>query len=117
MKGRTKGILGAGIVAAVLLIAGVFFLLERRRLARMTAEAPAEVTGVSVERRRRRMRNETRTFVSYRFNVGGQWIQDSSDKGGDQRATYRPGAPLKVCYNPSKPEESEIFTPDHQCGK
>ncbi len=109
------------IVAVVIVVAGsvaiVAFWAEKRRLGRLTAEAPAQVTNVTVESRRKRMRTETRTRVSYSFNAGGRTIQDWGEKNGDQRATYSPGAPLKVCYNPSDPDESEIFTPDHKCGQ
>lgn len=119
MSRRT--VLIAVVVAAVLLLAGVFYWLNRRRQARLTAEAPAEVTSVYVERNRRRTgntrRTDTDTKISYRYVVGGRTLEGSYTKDGDQSASFRAGAPAKVCYNPARPEESEVFTPAHVCGK
>lgn len=116
-----RAIVVAVVIAGVLVLAGVFYWLNRRRLARLTAEAPAHVTSVYVERNRRRTgnsrRTDTETKVSYRYTVGGRTLQGSYSKDGDQSAAFRAGVPAKVCYNPSKPEESEVFTPDHVCGR
>jgi hypothetical protein len=117
---RHKAIIAAA-VAAVLLLAVVFYWLHKRRLARLTAEAPAQVTSVYVERNRRRSgnsrRTETETKITYRYAVGGRTLEGSSTKDGDQSAALRAGARTKVCYNPSAPDESEVFTPDHVCGR
>jgi hypothetical protein len=122
---RSKKVLVVGIIIAVLAIASLFFWLNKRRLARLTAEAPAEVLGVNLERNRRTTRNsngrrrsgtDTETDISYRFTAGGKLITASTSKEGDVTGTYKTGAPAKVCYNPSNPEESEVFTPEHKCG-
>jgi hypothetical protein len=112
-----RTILIAGTVAAVLLVAAVSFWFTRKRVARLTAKAPASVTSVSLDRGSRKKRFDTDTRVSYRYVVGGRTLDGAFTKNGDQRSTFKAGMSAKACYNPSKPEESEVFKPDHRCGR
>lgn len=121
-----KVLIVLGIIITVVAIAGLVLWLDRRRLGRLTAEAPAQVLSVTLERnrrttrnanRRRRSRTDTETDISYRFAAGGRSITGSTSKEGDETGTYRAGMQAKACYNPSNPEESEVFTPDHKCGR
>ena len=124
--------LGIAIAGVIVLVAGVIVAVivwrDRRRLARLTAEAPAEVLNVDVishtsnsgvgnaNGRRRRHRTTHETDITYRYAVGGGTIVGTTSKAGDVHQTFRVGRPAKVCYNPAQPEESEVFPPDHKCG-
>jgi hypothetical protein len=112
-----RTILIAGTIAAILCVAAIFFWLTRQRLARLTAEAPASVTSVNLDTGSRKKRFDTDTRISYRYVVGGRTLDGAYTKNGDQRSVFRVGMSAKVCYNPARPEESEVFTPDHRCGR
>lgn len=99
-------------------------------LARLTAEAPAQITAVSLDRgrrttttttgnrnRRRKRTGDTETDIRYRFTVNGRPYDGATEKDGDQTSTYKTGMAAKVCYNPSDPEESEVFPSSHTCGR
>jgi len=98
-------------------------------LARLTAEAPARVTTVSLDRGRRtrtgnrnrrhtrRTSENTETDISYQYSVNGKTFDGTTEKDGDQTSTFKVGVAAKVCYNPSNPEESEVFPRGHACGK
>jgi len=103
---------------------------DKQRLAGMTAEAPAEVLSVDVisdksntKRRirnnsnRRRTRTTHETVVDYRFAASGGMIEATTEKSGDVHQNFKVGMAAKACYNPSQPDESEVFPANHQCGK
>jgi FtsZ-interacting cell division protein ZipA len=120
-----KTLIVVGIIIAIVAVVGFFFWLNKKRLARLTAEAPAEVLSVTLERNRttrnsngrRKNRTDTETDIRYRFAVEGKPIAASTSKSGDVTGTYKVGMQAKACYNPSNPAESEVFAPDHKCGQ
>jgi hypothetical protein len=97
---------------------------------RLTAEAPAEITSVVLDRDRKttrrrsgsnnRRRTTTKTTyetdISYRYIVNGQVYNGETEKDGDMTGTYRNGSRVKVCYNPAQPDESDVFETGHRCG-
>src|SRR3712207_2724270 len=125
-----RTLVGIGITVAIVLFCGVVVALlvrqNRQRRARLTAEAPAEILNVDVvtdttrrassANRRRSGRTTHETVIDYRFDAGGRTVRGTTDKSGDVHKDYKVGGPAKACYNPSNPEESEVFTADHECG-
>ena len=127
-----------GVVAGVVIlfaIYGVVLLvrgaLEARRRAKLTAEAPAVVAAVNVTSRTNRSNRSVvsqQTDITYRYAVGGRIIEAKTTKDGrlvgtkrelwakGQAEGFEPGMRAKACYNPSQPEESQIFMPGHKCG-
>ena len=97
---------------------------------RLTAEAPAEITSVVLDRDRkttrrrsgsnnRRRTKTTTTYetdIEYRYTVNGKVYDGVSEKDGDLTGSFRSGASVKVCYNPAQPEESDVFENNHRCG-
>ncbi len=97
---------------------------------RLTAEAPAEITSVVLDRDRKttrkrsgsnnRRRTTTKTSyetdITYRYTVNGQVYNGESEKDGDVTGRFRAGSPVKVCYNPAQPDESDVFESGHRCG-
>ncbi|HEV2765429.1 MAG TPA: DUF3592 domain-containing protein [Pyrinomonadaceae bacterium] len=108
------------VFALVAALAVFFFVRRRNQLARLTAEAPAQVVSVSVDTDRSRANNRSRTRhttrVSYSYTVNGSALTGQTSKSGDVRSSYEQGRPVKVCYEPARPENSEIFTADYKCG-
>lgn len=109
------------IFILILSVAAFFFIRRRNQLARLTAEAPAQVLSVSVDTDRTRTNNRSRTRettrISYRYTVNGAALNGQTSKSGNVRSSYEGGRPVKVCYEPSRPENSEVFTADHKCGE
>jgi len=97
---------------------------------RLTAEAPAEITSVVLDRDRKitrrrsgsnnRRRTKTKTTyetdIEYRYTVNGKAYDGVSEKDGDVTGSFRTGSSAKVCYNPSQPNESDVFENNHRCG-
>jgi hypothetical protein len=96
----------------------------------LTAEAPAEITSVFLDRdwktsRRRSGSNNRRrtkttttyeTDIAYRYTVNGKVYEGETEKDGDLTGNFRTGSTAKVCYNPSKPDESDVFENSYRCG-
>ena len=95
----------------------------------LTAESPAEITGVVLDRDTKTSRRKTssnkkkkkttttvETEIDYRYTVNGKTYEGYTEKDGDVQHAFRSGAQAVVCYNPSNPEESDIFTAGHKCG-
>jgi hypothetical protein len=109
------------VLSAVLLgVAGFVYVRRRNRLARLTAEAPAQVLSVSVDTDRTRSKSGSRTRhktrIAYRYTVNGAALTGETSKSGDVKSSYEGGRPLKACYEPGHPENAEIFTADYECG-
>lgn len=97
---------------------------------RLTAEAPAEITSVVLDRDRKinrrrssasnRRRKTTKTTyetdISYRYTVNGKVYDGETEKDGDVTGSFRVGASVKACYNPAQPDESDVFEGSHRCG-
>jgi hypothetical protein len=120
----------AAVIMVVLLVvvigAGIFFSIQRHQwLATLTAEAPAQVLEVKVvSRDRNRNQNINRpssptysTRITYRFQANGRTIETEWTKSDDVSDEYTVGGRAKVCYNPSNPDENEIFTLSYRCGQ
>lgn len=113
-----KVALVAVVVLVAVALAVLVYVRRRDQLARLTAEAPAKVVSVSVnnDRARGNDRSRERTVISYTYAVGGQDLNGRSTKGGDVSGRYRIPAPVKVCYDPKDPYNSEIFEAEYRCG-
>lgn len=102
-----------GILAgvAVLVLAITFF--EGRRLAKLTASAPGQVTRVVVQTDSET--DEASTIVHFTFAVNGQTLSDQSTKGGDVSDVFLQGAAITVCHDPAKPADTEVYEVGHPC--
>jgi ABC-type glycerol-3-phosphate transport system substrate-binding protein len=95
----------------------------------LTAETTGQVTRVALDRdtktvKRKTSSNKTKkttktsveTEVDYRYTVNGKTFEGYSEKDGDVQRDFPGGAPVTVCYNPSNPEESDVFAAGTKCG-
>ncbi|HEY0050501.1 MAG TPA: DUF3592 domain-containing protein [Pyrinomonadaceae bacterium] len=95
---------------------------------KLTAESTAQITRVAIDRdtktsRRKTSSNKKRktttsveTEIDYRYTVGGKTYEGYSEKDGDVQRDFPSGAQVVVCYNPSNPEESDVFAGGYKCG-
>ena len=95
----------------------------------LTAQAPAEITRVVLDRdtktkKKKTSSNKTKTTTStsyeteidYRYTVNGQSYEGYSEKDGDMQRDYAVGRQAIVCYNPQNPSESDVFPAGQRCG-
>lgn len=95
----------------------------------LTGETAGQITGVAIDRDTKTSRRKTssnknkkktttsiETEIEYRYTVGGKSYDGYAEKDGDVQRQFQGGSPVVVCYNPSKPEESDVFTGGHKCG-
>lgn len=95
----------------------------------LTAESTAEVTRVALDRdtktskkktssnkKKKTTKTSVETEIDYRYTVGGKTFEGYAEKDGDLQRDFQPGAKVVVCYNPSNPEESDVFSAGHKCG-
>jgi hypothetical protein len=107
------------VVLIVAIVAGAIalgiYLMQREedRLARLTAQSPAQVTAVSV--RIDQESGEESTVIDYSFAAGGRTLQDQSTQSGNLREPFARGAAVVACYDPADPTESEVFPAGHSC--
>jgi hypothetical protein len=104
------------IIAAMIGTAAAGSVLLKReeaRVATLTAEAPAEITEVSV--RTDQDTGVDTTVIDYRFAVAGEVLTDRSSKPGNLRDQFPKGSRAKACYDPAKTAESDIFPAGHVC--
>jgi hypothetical protein len=94
----------------------------------LTAETTGQIARVAIDRdtktsRRKTSSNKTKkttktsveTEIDYRYTVGGKTYEGYSEKDGDVQRDFPSGGQAVVCYNPSNPEESDVFASGYKC--
>lgn len=123
---RPSKLVGCVISAVLIVVIGVaglgtyfYFKWQReQRLARLTSEAPAQVLEVNVtSSKRRRSTRSYSTHITYRFVANGRTIETEYTKSDDVSGDFGVGRRAKVCYDPAKPDDNEIFTLSYRCGQ
>lgn len=95
----------------------------------LTGEAQGQVKSVVLDRDRKTKTRKTssnkkrkttttsyETEIEYSYSVNGKNYEGYSEKDGDVQRDFPSGASVVVCYNPSNPEESDVFTSGTKCG-
>lgn len=95
----------------------------------LTAETTGQVKSAVIDRdtktsKRKTSSNKTKkktttsieTEIEYSYSVNGTNYNGYSEKDGDVQRNFQSGAPVTVCYNPSNPEESDVFASGTKCG-
>ena len=113
----------------VIAAAAVLLVINFGCSSKLTAESTAEITRVALDRdtktsRRKTSSNKTKrkttttveTEIDYRYAVNGKTYEGYAEKDGDVQRDFQNGVRVVVCYNPSKPEESDVFASGHKCG-
>ena len=110
------------ITIAVIGMASYFaYRSDERRRTRLTAEVPAEIVEVYVNRSRnneeaRPGRIESMR-ISYRYVLDGEIFARTTTVSSMAGKEFKVGGPAKVCYNPANPNEAELFQVNHKCGE
>ena len=95
----------------------------------LTAESTGEITRVVLDRdtktskrktssnkKKKKTTTSVETEIDYRYTVNGKTYEGYAEKDGDVQRDFQSGSQAVVCYNPSNPDESDIFTAGHKCG-
>jgi nucleoside-specific outer membrane channel protein Tsx len=105
-----------------------FALMNFACSSKLTAETTGQITGVAIDRdtktskrktssnKRKKTTTSVETEIEYRYTVGGKSYDGYAEKDGDVQRSFQTGSSVVVCYNPSKPEESDVFTSGTKCG-
>ena len=122
MKRDSIIIMVGAVVLALLASASYFaFLSDERRRNHLTAEAPAEVAEVFFARRRDPETGApgqvNHVRVSYNYVVNGQAFKRVATMNKVIGAKFKVGGPAKVCYNPERPGEAELFEVGYRCAR
>lgn len=109
--------------------AAILFVCNIGCSSKLTAQSDAEITKVAIDRDTKTSRRKTssnkkktkttttvETEIDYRYTVNGKTFEGYTEKDGDVQRDFRQGSQVVVCYNPSKPEESDVFTSGYKCG-
>ncbi|HSS18480.1 MAG TPA: DUF3592 domain-containing protein [Pyrinomonadaceae bacterium] len=113
----------AAVIAVVVVVVAIgaflFFSYKRdEHLAKLTAEAPAQILNVKVTSNK--PQRSSRTYVTrvfYKFDVNGRTIETDYVKDGDVSEDFAVGKRAKACYDPTYPDDNEIFLPSYRCGE
>ena len=69
----------------------------------------------SSNKKKKKTTTSVETEIEYSYNVNGRNYEGYSEKDGDVQRDFPTGATLVVCYNPSNPEESDVFPSGTKC--
>ena len=96
---------------------------------KLTAGSTAEITRVMLDRdtkttkrktssnkKKKKTTTSVETEIDYRYTVDGKTYEGYTEKDGDVQHEFARGAQVTVCYNPSDPEESDVFAAGYKCG-
>jgi hypothetical protein len=71
----------------------------------------------SSNKKKKKTTTSVETEIDYRYEVNGKTYDGYAEKDGDAQRDFQTGAQVVVCYNPSNPDESDVFAAGHKCGK
>lgn len=107
----------------------IFVLINVGCSSNLTAQSTAQIARVAIDRDTKTSRRKTssnkkkkktttsvETEIDYRYTVGGKTYDGYSEKDGDVQRDFPSGSQVVVCYNPSNPEESDVFAAGYKCG-
>lgn len=110
-------------------ITAVFLVINLGCSSNLTAETTGEINRVALDRdtktskrktssgkKKKKTTTSVETEIDYRYTVAGKTYEGYSEKDGDVQSSFQTGAKVVVCYNPSNPEESDVFAPGYKCG-
>ena len=109
----------AVLIGVLVIGAALFFSFQRhQRLARLTGEAPAQIIDVRVTGNKRgNSSGNYSTRITYTFQANGRSIETEWTKSGDVGDDYEVGRRANVCYDPTNPDDNEIFPLSYRCGQ
>ena len=105
----------------------IFAVMNTACSSNLTAETTGQITGVAIDRdtktsrrksssnKRKKTTKSVETEIEYRYTVSGKTYDGYAEKDGDMQRDFQNGSTVVVCYNPSKPEESDVFTSGSKC--
>lgn len=70
----------------------------------------------SSNKKKKTTKSSVETEIEYTYSVNGKTYEGYSEKDGDVQSDFRTDSAVVVCYNPSKPEESDVFANGSKCG-
>ena len=94
----------------------------------LTAETQGQIRSVAIDRDVKTSKKKTssnkkkkktsvsiETEIEYSYSVNGKSYDGYSEKDGDVQSDFPKGATVVVCFNPSNPEESDVFPSGTKC--
>jgi hypothetical protein len=103
------------ILAAIGAVVAAMLVYESNREAKMTAEAEATVTKVTLIRDQESSSLDS-TEIRYTFDAKGAPIQSTDSLPGDHVEEYTIGQKIRICYNPGEPTDTNVRTCEGKCG-
>lgn len=70
----------------------------------------------STNKKKTKTKTSIETEIEYSYTVDGKNFDGYAEKDGDVQGIFQTGSSVVVCYNPSNPEESDIFAQGTKCG-
>jgi len=70
----------------------------------------------SSNKKRKKTTTSVETEIEYSYNFHGRNYEGYSEKDGDVQNDFQKGATVVVCFNPSNPEEFDVFPGGTKCG-
>lgn len=114
--------------ALVLLVAVVAAVGLGGCRSKLTAETTGQVTNSVLDRERKTKRKktssgrtktttkvDTETDIDYTYTVGGRSFSGFTERDGNVVGQFAIGSTVKVCYDPSNPEDSDLAAPGEKC--
>ncbi len=118
-----RDLISLGVLAIILFVAGTAsyfaFRKDEERHKRLAAEVPANISNVYARRSVNPISGAEGIIdisVSYKYAIDGKEYERMIRLGKSASNLYREGQPAKVCYNPKKHDEAELFPTGYKCG-
>ncbi len=115
---------------SILAITAILFVGNLGCSSKLTAQSTAEVTRTAIDRdtktskrktssnkKKKKTTTSVETEIDYRYVVNGKTYEGYTEKDGDMQRDFQTGSQVAVCYNPSNPEESDVFAAGYKCGE
>lgn len=113
--------LAVTVIAMAVVIGIMVFRSAQNERKYLTSEAPAQIIEMSPRKTINPETGQTNrvlnVLVTYRYSIAGKVFDKQTTLGKSESLVYKINEPAKVCFNPSRPEQGELFPSEYECGK
>ena len=117
-----KYLTAISFVVIILAVAASIFVFQTEQIERktLTAEVPAQIIEMSprktIDPETGQTNSVLNVLVVYRYSIEGENYEKQTTVSKTESLTFRIGETAKVCYNPTRRDQAELFSLEYKCG-
>jgi len=118
-----KYLIAIGFVVIILAVGASIFVFQLEQVERknLRSEVPAQIVEMSprkaIDPETGQTNRVLNVLVLYRYSIKGESFEKQITLSKSESLAFRVGEQAKVCFNPMRQEQAELFAFEYKCGE